>query len=119
MLTVSEVGERFGLTRREALRRIRSLERTTGRRILMARGEGHGRRHLIDSKALSEALEGVPAQVAPEVAGIDDLAAEIARTVSDMDARHTEMSIDLRETKKRLALAEEQIRNLLARLARR
>jgi hypothetical protein len=44
------------------------------------------------------------------------VAALIADTVRQMDERHTQMSVDLRETKKRLALAEESILSLKARI---
>lgn len=116
MLTVSEVGERFGLSPREATRRLQRLERTSGRRILLSRGVGRAKRYLVDPAALSGALEGP--ERADTGASFDELVTEIAKTIQAMDERHTAMSVDLRETKKRVKLLEEQLSGFVARSRR-
>lgn len=120
MLTVSEVGERFGLPYQEALRRLKRMEKASGRRILLPRGTGFATRYFVDAKALSESLDwpAKPEAVEPSF-DFDGVVAEVARAVNAMDERHTRMSVDLAETKKRLALAEESLRGLLAREKRR
>jgi hypothetical protein len=73
----------------------------------------------VDPGAFSEALEGPQTASHNETSAlgsIDEVAALIADTVRQMDERHTQMSVDLRETKKRLALAEESIFWLKARI---
>lgn len=111
MLTVTEFARRFGLeggTRRAVhqrmLRRIRALERATGREILIQRGAGEGRRLMLRTDQLLAAIEGDA-----KIDSLDAMAAKIAEVVQAMDARHTEMSVSLAETRRRLAAVEARL----------
>lgn len=115
-MTLEDVRRTLGISvdRRAILRRLRRLERSSGRRLVTSYGEGRHTRYLVDPGAFSDVISG-GADTPDETPTIDDVADEIARTVRDMNERHTAMSVSLRETRAELAAVKKQLADFLSR----
>jgi hypothetical protein len=103
-LSLSEVAAHFGvtITRQGLMKRIRRMERRTGRTILIVDGDGDGRRYMVNPDELAAAMNAAPiARREPD--DIDDIANKIADAVNAMNDRISEMSQRLRQTQAELA----------------
>lgn len=92
--TLAEVAERLGLNRgarpdRTVLAALRRMERHTGRRLLVASGEGQGRRYLVRVRELEAALDG------EDRVDVNSLADKIASAVQRIEARVEGVSLRL------------------------
>jgi hypothetical protein len=115
MLTLSEVARGMGISiTPEGLRkRLRRLERKTGRTILTERGNGNGKRFYVNPKELAAAMGGQPLEPEPdepEISDIDSIAAQIADAVEAMTARVDAMSLRLAAAYRRIENAESRLR---------
>jgi hypothetical protein len=105
VLTLAEVAERLEIDTvrpdRAVVRKLRALEKQTGRVLLVASGEGKGRRYMVLGRELDAALEG------EAKADIGTLADRIAAAVQRIEDRVERVSLDVAALARRVDRLEQ------------
>jgi alkanesulfonate monooxygenase SsuD/methylene tetrahydromethanopterin reductase-like flavin-dependent oxidoreductase (luciferase family) len=110
MLTVMEFAVKYGMAsgsehavRQRVLRRIRRLEKATGRNMLVSTGSGPGRRFLVRE-------DTEDARVSDDV--LSELADAMAAQITALEDRHTNVSTGLAEIRRSLEKTIERVARL-------
>lgn len=108
VLTLAEVAERLGATDRArpdrfVLAALRRLEADTGRRLIVATGEGKAKRYLVRGRELDAALDG------DTRVDVDTLADRIAAAVQRIEQRVTDVSMRLDGVARRVDAIERRV----------